>query len=37
MGYEAVCGWNNFYRKIESCSELEHFDCWIRKRLRRLL
>ncbi|KEQ11341.1 DNA polymerase [Endozoicomonas montiporae] len=30
-------GWKNYFREIETCTEFEHFDCWIRRRLRSLL
>ena len=30
-------GWKNYFREVETRSELEHFDGWIRRRLRSLL
>ncbi|WP_252179766.1 group II intron maturase-specific domain-containing protein [Endozoicomonas sp. 4G] len=30
-------GWKNYFREVETRSEFENFDCWIRRRLRSLL
>ncbi|WP_201772790.1 group II intron reverse transcriptase/maturase [Endozoicomonas numazuensis] len=30
-------GWKNYFREVETHTEFEHFDCWIRRRLRSLL